>query len=268
MCSCRPFADACLCVYVLRGCVCLSVCVCVCVCVCVHDCLCVIVCSLLSTPLAMLLWRRPAFLSLSFTPMCCSTTCSSSKRPTLRRTEHSLDLAVSPQNTTRRGTQPRYSKATRTRHSCPRPVFCASYCVPDGSAAYVDARDLADCVLSVMLNPQRFQSRQLHLTGKEAVDGATIAEAMSLCYQTSIVYRVVSEAEVRAVLERVGVPGWMSDDILAMEHMREAALLHDITSVVKDTCGHPPRTLMTFLSHYKSQLSPGFSIKQVLNFFL
>lgn len=137
-----------------------------------------------------------------------------------------------------------------------------------GSASYIDARDVADCVLSVMLNPQRFQSRQLHMTGKEAVDGATIAEAMTRCYQTSIAFKVVSEQEVRAMLDRVGVPGWMSDDIIAMEHMREAGLLTAITSSVKDTCGHPPRTLETFISAYKSQLSPAFSVKQVLNFFL
>ena len=119
-----------------------------------------------------------------------------------------------------------------------------------------------------MLSPHRFQSRTLHLTGKEAVDGRTIAEAMSRCYQTAIEYRVVGEHDVRAVLERVNVPGWMSDDIINMEHCREAGLLTAITSTVKDTCGHPPRTLETFLTSYKSQLSPGFSLKQIINFFL
>ena len=119
-----------------------------------------------------------------------------------------------------------------------------------------------------MLSSQRFHSRHLHVTGKEAVSGATIAEAMTRCYQTAIQYHVVSETEVRAVLERSGVPGWMSDDIVAMEHIREAGLLTAITPTVKETCGHPPRTLETFLSSYKSQLSPGLSIKQILNFFL
>jgi uncharacterized protein YbjT (DUF2867 family) len=134
---------------------------------------------------------------------------------------------------------------------------------------FIDARDVADCVVSVLLNPQRFVSRSLVLTGKEAITGEAVALGMSRVFQTSIAYRAVSEAELRAVLSRQQIPGFMQDDLVAIERMMREGKLRDIlTHTVKEVCGHPPRTLETFLATYKAQLSPAFSLKQLLHFFL
>ena len=134
---------------------------------------------------------------------------------------------------------------------------------------YIDARDVADCVVSVLLNPQRFASRCLVLTGKEAITGEAVAVGMSRVFQTSIAYRAVSEAELRAVLSRQQIPASMQDDLVQIERMMgEGRLRELITQTVKEVCGHPPRTLETFLATYKQQLCPAFSLKQLLHFFL
>ena len=188
-----------------------------------------------------------------------------------------LDSQQPNAHSTRRSTAQQRGTTQSQLSIAHRPALCACVacvCVPtalvgaDAAVSYIDARDVADCVLSVMLNPTRYQSRHLHLTGKEAVTGSAIAEAMSRCYQTSIAYSVVGEAEVRAMLERVGVPSFMADDVIALEHVRNTGQLAHITSTVKDVAGHPPRSLESFASAYKQQLSPGFSLKQVLNFFV
>jgi len=143
------------------------------------------------------------------------------------------------------------------------------YGLGGGSAACIDARDVADCVVSILLNPSRFLSRRLVLTGKEAVSGEMVAVGMSRIYQKSIAYKTVSESELRSVLTRRQIPGFMQDDLIGIELMIRDGLLKDqVTYTVKEVCGHPPRTMETFLASYRSQLCPSFSLKQMLHFFI
>jgi NAD(P)H dehydrogenase (quinone) len=144
----------------------------------------------------------------------------------------------------------------------------ALYGLGRGEAAFVDARDVADCVVSVLLNPHRYTSRHLLLTGKEVVTGEQLALGMSRVYQTSISHKVVSEAEMRAVLTRRGVPPFMQDDLVAVERLANDRQLTLITPTVKEVAGHPPRTMETFLAAYKSQLMPSFSLSQLSHFFM
>ena len=142
------------------------------------------------------------------------------------------------------------------------------YGLGKGEAAFIDARDVADCVVSVLLNPHRHASRRLVLTGKEAVTGEQMAVGMSRVYQTTVTHSVVDEQALRAVLTRRSIPAFMQDDICDIERLVNEGTLTHTTNTVKEVAGHPPRTLETFLAHYRHQLMPTFSKPQLLHFFL
>ena len=144
----------------------------------------------------------------------------------------------------------------------------ALYGLGKGEAAFIDARDVADCVASVLLNSARYHGRHLVLTGKEAVSGDALAVGMSRIYQTTVTHRVVDEPALRAVLTRRGIPAFMQDDLLGIERLVHEGLLTHTTNTVKEVAGHPPRTMETFLSHYRSQLLPTFSLSQLKHFFV
>ena len=144
----------------------------------------------------------------------------------------------------------------------------ALYGLGRGEAAFTDARDVADCVVSVLLNAHRYHSRHLLLTGKEVVTGEQMATGMSRVYQTPVAHKVVTEAEMRQILTRRGIPPFMQDDLIAVERLANERRLTQITQTVKEVAGHPPRTLETFLAAYRSQLMPSFSLPQLSHFFM
>ena len=143
----------------------------------------------------------------------------------------------------------------------------AMYGMGRGEAAFIDARDVADCVVSVLLNPHRYSSRRLMLTGKEAVSGEMMAEGMSRVYQTQVQHRVVDEQTMRALLTRRSLPPHMQDDIIDIERIVNEGHLTRTTSTVKEVAGHPPRTMETFLAHYRHQLMPTYNTSQLKHFF-
>lgn len=118
----------------------------------------------------------------------------------------------------------------------------------DGSAAFIDANDIAAVACAALTNPDRFNGAELELTGPSAVSLSTAVELISAVSGREVRYRSISADEYYAGLLRSGVSEHDARlATIALSPIRSGRE-GETTSTVKDVLG---RDTINFSSYVK-----------------
>lgn len=135
----------------------------------------------------------------------------------------------------------------------------AFYGLGQGSVAFVDGRDVSDCVCCIILNTERFSKKEFIISGKQAMTGKEVATAMTRVFGIDIEYRAVATTQLKQVMEKIHVPQPLQEEMLEIQkqvHSTAATASEPWNTVnytVKDITGHPPRTVTTQHTTYRTQ---------------
>lgn len=111
-----------------------------------------------------------------------------------------------------------------------------------GRVAYVDAYDVAACAAVLLTDPAGARRRTYDITGPEALDHAEIAAKLGVPLHAQ------TPAEAAAQLRAEGLPDWFVTDLLWLYADMASGGLSEVTTVVNELTGRPPRTFDAFLA--------------------
>jgi len=123
--------------------------------------------------------------------------------------------------------------------------------IGDGRVPFIDARDIAEVALRVLLDPEPHAGKKYVLTGGEAVSYHDVAAALSEATGMDVRYQPITMEEARQRMEARGTPPELVDAMLAIAAYQRAG---GPTSMVSDNVerilGRPPRTIRDFARDY------------------
>ena len=123
--------------------------------------------------------------------------------------------------------------------------------IGDGRVPFIDARDIAEVALRVLLDPEPHAGKKYVLTGGEAVGYAKVAAALSEATGKEIRYQPITMEEARERLEARGTPPELVDAMLAIAaYQRAGGPTSTVSYTVERLLGRPPRTIRDFARDY------------------
>ena len=123
--------------------------------------------------------------------------------------------------------------------------------IGDGRVPFIDARDIAEVALRVLLDPEPHAGKKYFLTGGEAVGYADVAAALSEATGREVRYQPISMEEARARMEARGTPPELVDAMLAIAaYQRAGGPTSMVSDKVERILGRPPRTIRDFARDY------------------
>ncbi|MFE0420740.1 NmrA family NAD(P)-binding protein [Streptomyces tendae] len=134
-----------------------------------------------------------------------------------------------------------------------------TYC--GGAAAYVDARDIADCAYAVLTG--RVRRGGVHtLTGPQALTAAEVASALSTALNRPVGAVQPTYKELEAMYQQLGLAQRFAQQLTAMAKVIAAGRIADVTTAVRDLTGNAPRSLETFITDHREALEKIVPIRQ------
>lgn len=121
-------------------------------------------------------------------------------------------------------------------------------CRTDGREAMVDARDVAEATVSILLGNENI-SRVLTLTGPESLTIDEVAARISDCVQKLFVPSRISEDEYHAMMLGYGLPEWMLNDMIAWGRMHQ-----NVSDDLRAVLGRGATPLSRFLNDHSGAL--------------
>jgi uncharacterized protein YbjT (DUF2867 family) len=118
----------------------------------------------------------------------------------------------------------------------------------DGRIPFIDTRDIADVVGTVLTEPvEKHASETYLLTGGVALNYEQVAAVLGAATNRDLEYVAESFDEARARLRSEGLPDWLIDSKLALaEYQRAGGETARVTRDVFEVTGHPPRSMIQF----------------------
>jgi len=118
----------------------------------------------------------------------------------------------------------------------------------DGSANFIDTRDVAEAARVALLEDVADQSqRAYHLSGPRNWTMQQIADELSHLLGRPVVYHHRSPAEHREALLADGQPALVADLLVGLDLLFSESALAESTSTVEKLTGQPPRSLSDWL---------------------
>ena len=121
--------------------------------------------------------------------------------------------------------------------------------IGDAKISYVDARDIAEVAVSILLNPASHRNKNYLLTGEEAVSYYDVAEAISQAVHEPVTYVAESPEEARKRLEARGLPEWAIKLFLVMAKVQQSES-PVLSKSVQEILGKPARSVSYFAKDY------------------
>ena len=118
----------------------------------------------------------------------------------------------------------------------------------DARIPFIDTRDIADVVGTVLTEPVKKHASETYLlTGGVALNYEQVAAVLGAATNRDLEYVAESFDEARARLRSEGLPDWLIDSKLALaEYQRAGGETARVTRDVFEVTGHPPRSMIQF----------------------
>jgi len=121
--------------------------------------------------------------------------------------------------------------------------------VGDIKMPFVDARDIAEVAVRILINPEKHVNKTYMLTGSEAVSYYEVAEAVSQAIHEPVTYVSQTPEEARKRLEAKGLPEWAVKLFLVMAKNQQADGA-TVSTAVQEILGKPSRNVYYFAKDY------------------
>ncbi|AOK30001.1 hypothetical protein AQ611_11775 [Burkholderia singularis] len=126
--------------------------------------------------------------------------------------------------------------------------------VPSARIAMIDTRDVADAAHAVLGDPAR-QNVSYDLTGPASLTFAEVAGRFTALLGRPIQYVPIDEATMRQGYAKRGVPDWLADIALGIEHAMQAGRHAALTPALERLIGRPARSIDDFIRDHQSAFS-------------
>jgi uncharacterized protein YbjT (DUF2867 family) len=123
--------------------------------------------------------------------------------------------------------------------------------VPTNRIAMIDTRDLADAA-HVVLGDASLQDARYDLTGSDALTLAGVAARLSAVLGRTITYVPVDEGTLRQGLAKGGIPPFLVDIIIGIEHAMQAGEHATVTPDLERLLGRPARPIDDFIRDHRA----------------
>jgi uncharacterized protein YbjT (DUF2867 family) len=117
----------------------------------------------------------------------------------------------------------------------------------DGRLAWIDHADVAGVASAVLLDA-RYSGQVLKMTGPQALSYDDVAAALERALGKPVAHLRIEEAALREQMTSAGLPDWLADSFLGQHRVMREDRISQVTSVVADVLGRPPRTLGQWLA--------------------
>jgi len=121
--------------------------------------------------------------------------------------------------------------------------------VGDIKMPFIDARDIAEVAVRILINPEKHVNKTYMLTGSEAVSYHEVAEAVSQAIHEPVTYVSQTPEEARKRLEAKGLPEWAVKLFLVMAKNQQADGA-TVSTAVQEILGKPSRNVYYFAKDY------------------
>jgi uncharacterized protein YbjT (DUF2867 family) len=125
----------------------------------------------------------------------------------------------------------------------------------DARVSLIDARDIAACAASVLLDPVEHAGRTYLLTGPEALSCADIAALLSEQAGRAIAYRPLSEEQAREAWLAAGLPEWNVNMLLGLARQVREGVMALVTGAVKHLADRDPIPFRQFARDFRRSWS-------------
>jgi uncharacterized protein YbjT (DUF2867 family) len=119
----------------------------------------------------------------------------------------------------------------------------------DSRSAFIDTRDIGAAAAAV-LRTDRFDGQALNLSGPAAIDYAEAAAILSQSSGRDINYISVDDESFVASLLEAGLPRPIADHITNLFRITRQGGASQVTTMVQDLTGRPPRKLHQYAQDY------------------
>ncbi len=119
--------------------------------------------------------------------------------------------------------------------------------VAEAAIAMVDAGDIAEVIVKLMLNPDLAPRQTLPLTAAQALTYAQTAELMGQAFDRAVVFQPQSPAEFERQLRRAGQPHWHIRLLLQFNQAFNQGYAAEPHRAAADILGRVPRSLVDYL---------------------
>lgn len=120
----------------------------------------------------------------------------------------------------------------------------------DGRHAWIDHADVADVASAVLLDAG-YSGQVLEMTGPQALSYDDVAAAVEQLLGKPVAHLRMDEEALGEQMTSAGLPDWLADSFLGQHRVMREDRLSQVTSVVADVLGRPPRALGQWLAENK-----------------
>jgi uncharacterized protein YbjT (DUF2867 family) len=126
--------------------------------------------------------------------------------------------------------------------------------IGDGQVNYIDVRDIAAVVATVLTAPVAAHQGQIYtLTGPAAVSSEEVAAALSETTGRAISYVAVPEEAAAQAMAQA--PDWLRNGLLELYRLYKNGGANWITSTVQEIIQRPPHSIGQFAHDYRQQFA-------------
>lgn len=117
----------------------------------------------------------------------------------------------------------------------------------DGRLAWIDHADVADVASAVLLDAG-YTGQVLEMTGPQALTYDDVAAALERSLGKPVAHQRIDEEALREQMASSGLPDWLAESFLGQHRVMREDRISQVTSVVADVLGRPPRSLGQWLA--------------------
>lgn len=121
--------------------------------------------------------------------------------------------------------------------------------VGEGRIAMVDARDIAAVAVEALLN-EGHEGKTYVLTGPEAISYTDIAQVFTRALNRQITYIPVTSVQSRSSMLEAGMPGWLVEDLVAVNLQHAAGMAATVSPDVEKVTGRKALTVDDFVRDF------------------
>jgi len=118
------------------------------------------------------------------------------------------------------------------------------------ATSYVSSRDVGEVAASVLTAPEAHHGKTYVLTGPAARTDATVAEIHGTALRRDVRFVDLELEAYRAALAAQGMPGWVTDAMVALEDVKRQGWAESVSPDVASVLGRPPESFESFASRH------------------
>lgn len=128
--------------------------------------------------------------------------------------------------------------------------------VGDSRIAMIDVADIAAVAAKLLVGEVDLTGQAVTLTGDVALTYTDVARQLSEALGREVVYRRQTIEAARAVLEKSDQPAWHVEILIQFNRAFRDGWGEEVTTVIQDVVGRPPRSLAVYLTDALSAGEP------------